>query len=123
MGEHRMFSEKIINSDSFLDMPHSTQTLYFHLGMKADDEGFIDNPKAVMRHVKCNEDDLRLLFAKKYIIPFESGVVVVTHWRIHNKIRSDRKKDTTYIDEKSQLEIDKDGSYILSNDIKFLKIK
>ena len=93
MGNHRMFANAIIDSDSFLDMPLSTQALYFHLGMKADDDGFVGSPKRLARSVSCTEDDLKLLIAKGYIIPFDSGVVAIAHWNVHNKIRKDRKKE------------------------------
>ena len=99
MAEKRMFSKKIIDSDAFLDMPLSTQALYFHLSMRADDEGFINNPKKVSRMIGCGEDDLKLLIAKNFIIPFESGVVVIKHWLIHNTIRKDRAKETLYKEE------------------------
>lgn len=106
MAERRMFAKSIIDSDFFLDMPQSTQLLYFHLSMRADDDGFINNPKSIMRNVKCNEDDLKLLAAKQFIIPFESGVVVIKHWRIHNYIKSDRYKSTIYQEEKSCLSLE-----------------
>ena len=89
MAERRMFAKTIIDSDSFLDMPLSTQALYFHLSMRADDDGFLNNSKKIQRMVGCSDDDLKLLIAKRFIIPFESGVVVIKHWRIHNYIRSD----------------------------------
>ena len=89
MADRRMFAKTIIDSDSFLDMPLSTQALYFHLSMRADDDGFINNPKKVQRMIGCSEDDLKLLVAKNFIIPFESGIVVIKHWKIHNYIRGD----------------------------------
>lgn len=85
-----MFAKTIIDSDLFLDMPMSTQLLYFHLAMRADDDGFINSPKKVQRIVGCSDDDIRILISKQFIIPFESGVVVIKHWRIHNYLRSDR---------------------------------
>ena len=105
MAERRMFAKTIIDSDAFLDMPLSTQALYFHLSMRADDDGFINNPKKIQRMVGCSDDDLKLLCAKNFIIPFESGIVVIKHWRIHNYIRNDRYKPTTYADEKAQLTV------------------
>ena len=111
MAERRMFAKTIIDSDAFLDMPQSTQLLYFHLSMRADDDGFINNPKSIIRNVKCNEDDLRILIAKKFIIPFESGVVVIKHWRIHNYIRNDRYKETKYKEEKASLSYDENNAY------------
>lgn len=114
MAERRMFAKTIIDSDAFLDMPLSTQSLYFHLSMRADDDGFINNPKKIQRMVGGSEDDLKLLIAKSFIIPFESGVVVIKHWKIHNYIRSDRYKETVYSDEKSQLFLKENNAYTLS---------
>lgn len=111
MAERRMFAKTIIDSDAFLDMPQSTQLLYFHLSMRADDDGFINNPKAIMRNCKCCEEDLLVLANKKFIIPFESGVVVIKHWKIHNYIAKDRYKETKYKDEKSMLALDENNSY------------
>ena len=111
MAERRMFAKTIIDSDAFLDMPQSTQLLYFHLAMRADDDGFINNPRAIMRNTKCNEDDVKLLIAKKFIIPFESGVVVIKHWKIHNYIAKDRYKETKYKEEKSTLMLDENKAY------------
>jgi len=111
MAERRMFAKTIIDSDAFLDMPQSSQLLYFHLSMRADDDGFINNPKAIMRNAKCNDDDIKLLIAKKFIIPFESGVVVIKHWKIHNYIAKDRYKETKYKNEKATLTLDENNSY------------
>ena len=111
MAERRMFAKTIIDSDAFLDMPLSTQALYFHLSMRADDDGFINNPRKIQRMVGCADDDLRVLIAKNFIIPFESGIVVIKHWRIHNYLRSDRYKETVYKDEKAQLVIKDNGAY------------
>ena len=113
MAERRMFAKTIIDSDAFIDMPQSTQLLYFHLSMRADDEGFINNPKSIMRNIGCKEDDIKLLIAKKFIIPFESGVVVIKHWKIHNYIQADRFIPTKYQDEKTQLELDENKAYRL----------
>lgn len=114
-----MFAKTIIDSDLFLDMPSSTQCLYFHLSMRADDDGFINNPKKIQRMVGSGDDDLKLLIAKNFIIPFESGVVVIKHWKIHNYIRNDRYKETLYKEEKSQLSTGENKEYILGipNDI------
>lgn len=119
MAERRMFSKTIIDSDAFLDMPLSTQCLYFHLSMRADDDGFINNPKKIQRIIGCSDDDMKILCAKSFIIPFESGIVVIKHWKIHNYIRSDRYKETNYQEEKSMLSIKENGSYTLGipNDI------
>ena len=111
MADRRMFAKTIIDSDAFLDMPQSTQLLYFHLSMRADDDGFINNPKSIARNVKCNEDDLKILAMKKFIIPFESGIVVIKHWKIHNYIRADRYKETKYKEEKSRLMLDENKAY------------
>lgn len=111
MAERRMFAKTIIDSDAFLDMPQSSQLLYFHLAMRADDDGFINNPKSIMRNCNCSADDLKLLAMKKFIIPFESGIVVIKHWKIHNYIAKDRYKETKYKDEKRQLQLDDNNSY------------
>lgn len=111
MAERRMFAKTIIDSDSFLDMPLSAQALYFHLSMRADDDGFINNPKKIQRMVGCADDDMRLLVAKSFIIPFESGVVVIKHWRINNYIRNDRYKPTNYTEEMAQLQVKENGAY------------
>lgn len=112
MAERRMFSKTIIDSDIFIDMPLTTQALYFHLAMRADDDGFVNNPKKIQRMVCCTDDDMRLLIAKQFIIPFENGVCVIRHWKIHNYIRNDRYKPTMYLTEKSMLSSDKNGLYI-----------
>lgn len=111
MAERRMFAKTIIDSDAFLDMPLSTQSLYFHLSMRADDDGFINNPKKIQRMIGASEDDLKLLIAKNFIIPFESGIVVIKHWKIHNYIRNDRYKPTVYTEEKDMLEAKDNGAY------------
>lgn len=113
IAERRMFAKTIIDSDAFLTMPLSAQALYFHLAMRGDDEGFVNKPKSIMRTIGANDDDLTLLIAKKFIIPFESGVVVIKHWKIHNYIRGDRIKETVYQEEKSMLEEKENGSYTL----------
>lgn len=114
MAERRMFAKTIIDSDAFLDMPQSTQLLYFHLAMRADDDGFVNKPKSIMRDSRSNEVDIKLLMAKKFIIPFESGVIVIKHWRIHNLIRLDRYNETKYTEEKSTLYLDDLGAYTQS---------
>ena len=106
-----MFAKQIIDSDAFLDMPLSTQCLYFHLSMRADDEGFINNPKKIQRTIGASDDDLKLLIAKSFIIPFESGIVVIKHWKIHNYIRGDRLHQTKYTEEKALLSVKENGSY------------
>ena len=111
MAERRMFAKTIIDSDAFLDMPLSTQALYFHLSMRADDDGFINNPKKIQRMIGCSDDDLKLLLAKSFIIAFESGIIVIKHWRLHNYIRKDTYNETRYKQEKSQLCLDENKEY------------
>ena len=94
MAERRMFAKTIIDSDAFLDMPTTTRLLYYDLSMRADDDGFINSPKKIQRMIGASDDDLKVLIAKKFIIPFESGVVVIKHWKIHNYIQKDRYKPT-----------------------------
>jgi hypothetical protein len=96
-----MFSPQIVDSDAFMDMPQSSQLLYFHLAMRADDDGFVGNPKKILRMIGGNEDALKVLIAKRFILTFQSGVVVIKHWRIHNLIRADRYHETQYLEEKS----------------------
>lgn len=108
-----MFAKSIIDSDLFLDMPHTTQNLYFHLAMRADDDGFINNPKSIMRNVRCNDDDLRLLITKQFIIPFDSGIIVIKHWKIHNYIRKDRYTPTKNQEEMRQISVQEDGRYFI----------
>lgn len=111
-----MFSDKITNSDSFIEMPKESQLLYFHLNMHADDDGFIGNPKLVTRIASVNDKDCELLFTKKFLIRFESGVCVVKHWRINNQIRKDRYKETKYLREKHSLYIRENGAYTTNKD-------
>jgi len=113
MAERRMFAQTIIDSDAFLEMPLSTQALYFHLNMRADDEGFVNNPKKIQRMIGSSEDDLKVLIAKKFIIPFDSGIVVIKHWKIHNYIRKDRFVETKYHEERRLLGVKENGSYTL----------
>lgn len=116
MAERRMFAKTIIDSDAFLDMPLSTQALYFHLSMRADDEGFVNNPKKIQRVIGCSIDDLKLLVAKNFIIPFESGIVVIKHWKIHNYIQNDRFKPTVYGEERSKLKVKDNKAYSLDSE-------
>lgn len=111
MAERRMFAKTIIDSDAFIDMPLSTQALYFHLSMRADDDGFINNPKKIQRMIGASDDDLKVLCMKRFIIPFESGIVVIKHWKIHNYIQKDRYKPTVYTKEKSLIETKDNGAY------------
>lgn len=106
-----MFAKQIIDSDAFIDMPLSTQALYFHLSMRADDDGFINNPKKIMRMIGASEDDYKVLCLKRFIIPFDSGIVVIKHWKIHNYIQKDRYKPTVYTEEKATLTAKDNGVY------------
>ena len=111
MAEKRMFTQKIIDSDAFLEMPLSAQALYFHLNMRADDDGFVNNPKRIARIISASEDDLKILLAKRFIIGFESGVIVIKHWRMHNTLKSDRYHPTDYQDEFLQLRVKPNKAY------------
>ena len=106
-----MFAKTIVLSDAFLDMPMSARCLYFTLGMLADDDGFVNSPKSIMRQVGASIDDMNILLARKFILAFESGVIVIKHWRIHNYIQKDRYKGSKYIEEKSTLAVDENGAY------------
>lgn len=111
-----MFAKTIIDSDAFLDMPLSTQCLYFHLSMRADDDGFVNNPKKIQKMLGASEDDLKLLMAKSFILLFDTGVIVIKHWRINNYIRNDRYHETAYQDEKSLLSLKENNAYTLNSD-------
>lgn len=117
MAERRMFSKTIIDSDMFLDMPTSSRLLYFDLSMRADDDGFVNSPKKIIRMTGASQDDLKLLIAKHFIIPFESGVVVIKHWKIHNYIRNDRYKPTMCQEEKAMLDETESKEYVLDSGI------
>lgn len=117
MAERRMFSMKIVDSDAFLEMPLSAQALYFHLGMRADDDGFLGNGKRILRTIGANEDDMKLLFHKRFMIAFDNSVAVIKHWQMHNYIRKDRYKPTSYTEYKNQLLIKSNQSYTLQVDI------
>lgn len=111
MAERRMFAKTIVTSDAFLDMPMSARCLYFTLGLFADDDGFVNSPKAIMRQIGAVDDDMRVLLGKKFVLDFDSGVIVIKHWRINNYLRSDRYRATTYTEELAQLTIDENGAY------------
>ena len=115
MAQKRMFSLQVVDTDKFMDMPTSAQALYFHLGMHGDDDGFVSAPRKIARASGCNDDDMRLLAAKGYIIPFDSGVVVITDWRINNTLQNDRYKETVYQGEKSMLHSEKSGRYLVAS--------
>lgn len=112
MAKRRMFSPSVVLSDAFMDMPASARCLYFTLGMCADDDGFVNAPKSVMRQCGASQDDMMILIAKRYILAFDSGVVVIKHWRLNNYLRSDRYTSTTYLEEKATLTFDGKGAYI-----------
>lgn len=109
-----MFDKSVVCTDTFLDMPATTQNLYFHLSMVADDDGFVDNWRSIMKMCGNSTDDMKLLIAKSYVIPFESGVIVIKHWRLNNFLRKDRHIDTKYQEELANLEVDKNNIYVLS---------
>lgn len=115
LANKRMFTMKIVDTDAFLDMPLSTQCLYFHLNMRADDDGFIGNPKRIEKIIGANDDDLKLLIAKRFVILFDDGVIVIKHWRMHNTLSRDRYVETSYTDEKKKLLLKDNGSYSLTN--------
>jgi len=111
MAERRMFAKTIIDSDAFIDMPMSARLLYYDLGMRADDDGFVNSPRKIMKFVGASEDDMRILSGKKFVIPFDSGIVVIKHWKIHNYIRKDTYTETKYKGEKAQLYTDENNAY------------
>ncbi len=111
-----MFSMKIIDSDAFLDMPLSTQALYFHLSMRADDDGFLNNAKKIMRNISATQNDYDLLLMKRFIIQFPDGICVIKHWRINNYLRKDRYSETLYSEEFSMLDVKENGSYCLKEE-------
>lgn len=111
MAERRMFAKTIVLSDAFLDMPLSARCLYFTLGMLADDDGFVNSPKSIMRQAGASIDDMNILLAKRFILAFDSGVIVIKHWRIHNYIQKDRYKESKYIEEKAAITVDRNGAY------------
>ena len=117
MAERRMFAKTIIDSDAFLEMPMSARLLYYDLAMRADDDGFINAPRKIMKFVGATNDDMNILIARKFIIPFDNGVVVIKHWRIHNYIRKDTYNETSYKEQKAMLELDENKAYRLSNDL------
>ena len=116
MAQKRMFNNSVVGSDDFLEMPDSSQNLYFHLSMQADDDGFVDNWKSIMRMTGKKEDDLKILIAKSFIIPFDTGILVIKHWRLNNYIQKDRYKETIHKKEKSQLAVGKNNVYELYTD-------
>ncbi|MCD7894586.1 MAG: replisome organizer [Erysipelotrichaceae bacterium] len=116
MANRRMISLSVVDSDVFLNMPHSTQSLYFHLCVRADDDGFIDSPQKILRIVGCKDKDLNILIDNKFVIPFKSGVIVIVHWKLSNRISDKRRIPTLYNDELQTL-IEKNGVYSIKNDL------
>jgi hypothetical protein len=114
MAERRMFAKTIIDSDAFIDMPVTARLLYYDLAMRADDDGFVNSPKKIMRMIGASQDDLSILILRKFIIPFDNGIVVIKHWRIHNYIRKDMYHETKYKEEKMLLSLDENNAYTLS---------
>lgn len=111
MAERRMFAKTIVTSDAFLDMPATTRSLYMLLCVLADDDGFVNAPRSIMRQSGATDDDMKLLIAKRFVLTFQSGVVVIKHWRIHNLIQKDRYKETKYLEEKALLTLDENNAY------------
>src|SRR5699024_9766240 len=112
-----MFSKKIIDTDWFMDMPITTQCLYFHLSMRADDDGFVSSPQRIIRMIGASNDDYKLLIAKRFVIPFDSGVCVIKDWRINNYLRNDRYTETIYKEEKRQLSLNSNNEYECSAEV------
>ncbi len=117
MANKRMFSLSVVDTDRFLEMPISSRLLYYELGMRADDDGFVDNWKKILLFTGLKEDDMKVLIAKKFVLPFESGVIVIKHWRMNNYLQSDRKKSTTYQKELGMLDISKGGEYFFKENV------
>lgn len=117
MAKKRMFSLGVLDTDAFLDMPLSAQALYFHLNLRADDDGFVGNPKRITQNIGANLDDLRMLVAKRFVLTFEDGVIVIKHWRMHNVIKRDRYTATNFADDMKLLHIKENGAYTFREDI------
>ena len=115
MAERRMFAKTIIDSDAFLEMPISARLLYYDLSMRADDDGFVNSPKKIMKFIGATNDDMNILIARKFVLAFDNGVVVIKHWRIHNYIRKDTYNETPYLEQKAMLELDEKNAYRLKN--------
>jgi len=113
MATKRMFSLNVVDTDAFLEMPVTSRLLYYDLGMRADDDGFVSNWKKILLFTGMKEDDMKVLIAKKFVIPFESGVIVIRHWRMNNYLQNDRTKPTIYQEELKQLEVDENNVYNL----------
>ena len=122
MASRRMFSKSITETDAFLDMPASSRALYFHLGMNADDDGFVDSPRRIMRASGATEDDMRVLVSKRYVILFDTGIVVIRHWKMHNYIQKDRYRKTIYEHERSFLDVTRTKEYVLMGETEALAV-
>lgn len=116
MAEKRMFSKKIVDTDAFLDMPATARLLYYDLAMRADDDGFVGSPRGIMRSTGATNDDMNILLMRGFVISFETGVIVIRHWRLHNYIQKDRYKPTDYVNEKALLSTDDNGVYSLDTE-------
>ena len=116
MANKRMFSIDVTETDTFLEMPLTAQALYFHLAMRGDDDGFVSNPRSIMRVTGCNENDLKTLAESGYIITFRSGVIVISDWKVNNYLRGDRYKPTTFQNELSMLTETANKRYVLESD-------
>lgn len=117
MASKRMFSIHVIDTDLFMDMPMSSQLLYFHLALRSDDDGFVGSPKKIKNMIGASDDDLKLLIAKQYVIPFDDGALVIKHWRVHNTIRMDRYTPTVYTEDKDLLDVTESGAYEIRSDL------
>ncbi len=116
MAKKRMFNNEVLDTDAFLDMPLSAQALYFHLCMRADDDGFIGNPTRIQKYIGASEDDMKLLVAKRFVLVFDDGVIVIKHWRMHNTIQKDRYKPTNYVEDLAMLGIKENKAYTLNGE-------
>lgn len=113
MAQKRMFNKSVVESDAFLQMPLSAQALYFHIGMMADDDGFCSQTRSILCMTGARDDDLKVLVAKSFLIPFDDGVMVVKHWRVNNYLQNDRVKQTEYLEDKGKLFIKPNKIYTL----------
>lgn len=116
MAERRMFAKTIIDSDAFLNMPSSSQNLYFHLGMRADDDGVVNNPRTIMRMIGASNDDMNLLISKKFVIVLEETIIIIKHWRINNYIQKDRYVPSKYKELIDNLSLDENNAYTAKNE-------
>ena len=116
MAERRMFAKAVVQQDAFIEMPLSAQALFFHLGMEADDDGFLDNAKRVLRSIGAADDDMRILLAKGFVVDVGDGVFVLRHWLVCNRLRSDRYKPTTYTEKARLLRVNPDKTYAPPSD-------